>query len=153
MLISVEEGHLSQWFAVLVIEQNKDSPKDAILLDASLKAAQHQLNILTWATARVNDPATHPELMREKHNVEEALSIVYGKHDTKQLIPLLNSMTQTANTKGEELIATFNHRYDKARRGAAFWRLVFLAAYVIGSLLIGVGVIVAWRARPSPPVA
>jgi hypothetical protein len=145
LLISIEEGHLTQWFALLLVEQAKDSPNQEVLRVASLKAAQHQLNILTWATARVTDPNTHAKLLQDKSELEEKLSAAHDTGDTARLSSLLNAMTLTAEKEGPSLITASNNRYNKARQAESFWRLVFLGAYVAGSLLVGIGVLGAWK--------
>ena len=145
LLISIEEGHFSRWFGLLLVEQAKSPPNQEVLRDASLKAAQHQLNILTWATARVTDPATHARLLEDKNKLQEKLRAAHEKADTKALSALLNTMTAAADKHGPVLIEAFTKRYNEARNAQSFWRKVFLVSYVGGLLLTGFGAFLAWQ--------
>lgn len=141
LLISVEEGHLEEWLSLLLVEQAKASPNGEVLRVAALKAAQHHLNILTWAIARVTDPREHETLLQDKARVQEKLTFAYERGDTQGLLVLLNGLNQTADSRGPALIAAFTKRYDEARKAEDLWRRLFLGAYVLGSLIVALGVV------------
>jgi len=122
LLISVEEGHLSQWSAVLLVEQAKDTPNENIVRSAALKAAQHQLNMLTWAEARVTDPEVHETILNNKALIQKAIIMAYEQPNTAGLVGILNALGQKAERQGTFMIAAFSARYDEARRSAAKWR-------------------------------
>ena len=87
--ISVEEGHFTTWFVALYKEQRLSPPNDDVIHASALKAAQHQLNILTWATARVTDPSTHSQLLADKVALSSRLEEAHRSGDTAQLVSYL----------------------------------------------------------------
>lgn len=143
-LISIEEGHFIEWLAVYLVEQRKESPNPQILKDAALKAAQHQLNIITWATARVTDPGTHNQLLKEKKELQVKLIKSHEQNDQSEIISWLSGTIDAANKEGPILKEAADVRYSVARTQNEIWNKRFLAFYIIGSVLLGIGVVRKW---------
>lgn len=144
LLISVEEGHFSVWLSTLLIEQQKDKPSSKILKDAALKAAQHQLNILTWATARVTDPGTHQDLLTEKRQLQERIAQAYKQEQPGEIIAWLNALVTTAESRGPALVEAFAARYARSRDEKESWNTRFLILYILGTLLVAIGAGIGW---------
>ena len=143
-LISIEEGHFSEWLAVYLVEMRKESPNPQILKDSALKAAQHQLNIIAWATARVTDPTTHNQLLKEKEELQKKLIMAHEQDDLSEIKKWLSGTINAANKEGPKLKEAADKRYSVARTQNEIWNKIFLAFYIIGSFLLGIGVIRTW---------
>lgn len=145
--ISIEEGHLSTWSAAAYAEATKEKPNYELLRIASFKAAQHQLNILTWATARVSDTKDHPEILKDKLVIAKQLTEAIESKDTDKIMGILSALTHIGNSRGQELIDVFQNRFASARESTEFWRKVFLFAYVIGSVFVVTGALKSWKRK------
>lgn len=144
ILISIEEGHFSEWLSVLLLEQKKEDPNSQILKDSALKAAQHQLNIITWAIARVTNPNTHSKLLEDKDQLLKELEEEYEKNDPIYVIEKLSAITKFSNEKGIPLIKAANEMYADASSQGRKWNNLFLLLYLVGSILVGISVLIDW---------
>ena len=144
ILISIEEGHFSQWLGIFLVEESKNSPSDEVLRHSAFKAAQHQLNIISWATARVTDPATHDNLLIEKRELAKKLVSAYSSGNSVEVIKWLSTLTSAANSEGPKLMAAFEDRYNGIRRESEQWNKRFLILYLVGSAFVSIGLIKEW---------
>ena len=143
-LISIEEGHLSEWTAIYMVEAEKEKPNPQLLKNSALKAAQHQLNIIAWATARVTDPATHDQLLKEKKELQEKLIIAYKQKNQSEIINWFSGIVKAANEEGPFLKQASETRYAVAINQNEAWNKRFLILYILGSGLLGIGVVRNW---------
>jgi hypothetical protein len=138
LLISIEEGHMTEWLIYRLQEQSKPNPDSAILGTCSLKYIQHSANILTWAATRITDQANNRlSLPFEKQQLFDKAVNWYRHGDFAHLIALADSMTKHQNKFGPDLIQKHNEKYVnvvQAEERSNFW---FFWAYFIGTFLVG----------------
>lgn len=141
LAIDVAEVRMEHWLAILLAEQRKPSPDPEILKAVTFKFIVAFSNLEAWAAVRTMEDAMASEMvLSSKNKYHEQARNLWKASDLDGLTRLANKLIAVARNveQSVDLNARFLKLYDQVRRDEAFWDKVYLLAYVIGSLLLGV---------------
>lgn len=140
MIISIEEGRMTQWLIKLNDERSKDNPNKDILLGVSLKYIESTINLLAWGETRIadNDDAQALPIVARDILLSGA-NMAHNSRDLPKLIALTQEVTEIANKHVGSLTQSFKQRLWKAREQETLWNRIFLITYIFASLLAGLG--------------
>lgn len=139
-MIMTEEIKYYQWAIVAIEEHSKPPPPSQLLKDALFKSIQHNANIFTWADARLLPNARDQiAAISSKNDLVEKAHKAYVSNDLPGLEKIANNLTARIDENGPAMIDAWSKKYEEVRENEDQNRKYYLAAYLIGSLLFGIG--------------
>jgi len=120
-------------------EKSKKDPDQKVILAAAFKQLQCLLNLTAWSSARVDDPAQAARDISEKNQVEARLMDLYKTGNLQALESDLQKSVTVDNELNlvEKFNDAFNRKYDQLVADERIKTRIFLAAFVLGSVMIG----------------
>ena len=141
MAIDLQQIRMEQWQILYLQEKSKPDPDQKIVMAAAFKALQSYANLVSWSFARVRDAQSEAARdIQDKNQVQDNLIRRYKAGDVAALEEDLKNVATIESQLGiaKKLSEKFNEKYAKvtARKERITW--IFLAAYVLGSVMVGV---------------
>lgn len=136
LAIDLQQMRMEHWNAIYLQEKSKPQPSDKIVRVAALKTLQSYGNIVAWSSARLQtNPLKAESDIAEKNAVQRAM-------ETSTTAEIEADLTKSFQLENElhiagEFASRFNAAYTDVTSTENMFTLLFLATYILGSILVG----------------
>lgn len=151
VIVSIEESKANQW-EIARRQAEKQSPEDRNFLSLTeFKLISHLANAYSTAKFRnnLNDSESRQAIWREYRGYQDSARHFHQTNKYKELTTLRKSVEEKVEAECVGLIQEHERQYSVVVSQEETWATVFCWCYIVGSLAIACGFVIAKNEKPS----
>jgi len=141
--IANENSIITPWVIAFNLERKKGNPDEGVIWNSSRQFVLRVAEILRVAEKHYSKNIAEKELTYDKtKNILIELNKFRAEKNIDEIISLTQFVMFAFPQIGEKSREHIDEKYSMLREEEIYWRNIFLASYILGSIMVAIGYII-----------